>query len=303
MSIKSRVKLKRSQEFHTNGPVYMVRMRYFMNNETPHEHDFHEMVLVRGGAGLHITENSEYRIVRGCVFIVCPGQAHTYRGLENLDIVNFLYMPSEMESDFQGLPGPMNLLDVSPDMPYAVLTEDAMMRVEEIILEIQQEQKKQRPGWEYFVRMAFMRVIGIICRAQQEAARSSGMGENGRIGRLIRHLGKNYARPMKLKELAKFCAVSESTLVHDFRKVTGESLIDYLIKMRLEKGAMLLRETQLSIAEISASVGFDDANYFSRMFRRKFDASPREYRKWVMKQELAAVPAMPDGDIKAGISN
>ena len=46
-----------------------------------------------------------------------------------------------------------------------------------------------------------------------------------------------------------------------------------------------------------------NAANFSRMFRRKFDASPREYRKWVMKQELAAVPAMPDGDIKAGISN
>ncbi len=290
MTLKSRVKLKRSQEFHTNGPVYMVRMRYFLHNETPHEHEFHEMVLVRGGAGFHITENGEYRIVRGCVFIVCPGQVHTYRGLENLDIINFLYMPAEMESDFQGLPGPVNLSDVCPDMPYAVLTEEAMMHVEEIILEIQQEQKKQRPGWEYFVRMAFMRVVGVICRSRQEAARGSGSAETGRIGKLIRHLAKNYARPMQLNELAKFCAVSESTLVHDFRAVTGESLIDYLIKLRLEKGAMLLRETQLSVAEIAASVGFQDANYFSRMFRRKFDSSPREYRKWT-----AAAPVELDG--------
>lgn len=286
MSLQSRVKLKRSQEFHTNGPVYMVRMRYFLNNETPHEHEFHEMVLVRCGAGFHITEGGEYRIVRGCVFVICPGQVHTYRGLENLDIVNFLYMPSEMESDFQGLPDSVNLFNVRPDMPFAVLNEEAMMRIEEIILEIQQEQKKQRPGWEYFVRMAFMRLLGIICRNRQEAAGSGGGAETGRIGKVVRYLGKNYARPMRLSELARYCAVSESTLVHDFRSATGESLIDYLIKLRLEKGAMLLRETQLSVAEIAAGVGFQDANYFSRMFRRKFDASPREYRKWVKNQPV-----------------
>jgi len=47
----------------------------------------------------------------------------------------------------------------------------------------------------------------------------------------------------------------------------------------MEKAAKMLRETSDPITEISYSVGFQDTNYFSKMFRRKYNDSPREYRR------------------------
>ena len=64
-----------------------------------------------------------------------------------------------------------------------------------------------------------------------------------------------------------------------FREMLGTSPIDHLLNLRLEKGARRLRDGSESIIEIAVGCGFGDGNYFSKMFRRKFGVSPRDYRK------------------------
>jgi len=274
--LEARVHLKRRTEFHTTGPVQMVSMRYTFGNEIPHDHEFHELVLVRGGVGTHITDAGSYQIVRGYVFVICPGQTHNYGGLENLDIVNFLYLPEELGDGLAQLPGSHGLFENRPDLPFIILDEANMSKVEELVMEVQLEQERRNPGWEYFVRMAFLRLVGIVCRATLPQPEQP-LGES-RMLRLLRFLDRNHAQELRLSELARLCGISESTLVRSFRALTGDSLTDYLIKLRLEKGATLLRESESTVLEIALSVGFQSSSYFSRMFRRKFKLSPRDYR-------------------------
>jgi transcriptional regulator GlxA family with amidase domain len=64
-----------------------------------------------------------------------------------------------------------------------------------------------------------------------------------------------------------------------FKQATQMSPVTFLLKLRIDKGRQLLRErTDLNVEQISASVGIQDALYFSRQFRRFYAMSPTEYR-------------------------
>ena len=78
---------------------------------------------------------------------------------------------------------------------------------------------------------------------------------------------------------ADFAGVSSFYLSKLFKEEKGETFINFVSDKRLEKSCQLLAETDLSIKEITADVGYNDQNYYSRIFKSKYGLSPKEYRK------------------------
>ncbi len=81
-----------------------------------------------------------------------------------------------------------------------------------------------------------------------------------------------------LDEIAKHLGMSRSAFCSFFKKVSGQSFINYLNDIRLQKAMDLLQSTSLSVSEISARVGFGDVPYFNRSFRKRFGQSPQKFR-------------------------
>ncbi len=73
--------------------------------------------------------------------------------------------------------------------------------------------------------------------------------------------------------------MSEGNLHKVFKEATGQSPIDYLIKLRLQRSMDLLSDTGLSITEIAFKTGFNDSNYFTRHFKKIIGTTPSRYRK------------------------
>ncbi|MBR2467336.1 MAG: AraC family transcriptional regulator [Clostridia bacterium] len=84
---------------------------------------------------------------------------------------------------------------------------------------------------------------------------------------------------VSVSSLAKDCCLSEGRFSHLFKESVGTSPIKYIIELRINKAKELLAETVLSVKEIGCSVGIEDQNYFSRLFRKHAGMSPLEYRK------------------------
>lgn len=87
-----------------------------------------------------------------------------------------------------------------------------------------------------------------------------------------------YNADLSLSWLAKQCNVSDSHLSTTFRKETGMTVTEYINRTRVRQSLILLNSTALSIGEIASRCGFDDANYYSRIFRKLEGKSPKEYR-------------------------
>lgn len=102
---------------------------------------------------------------------------------------------------------------------------------------------------------------------------------NSELLKVIDFLHDRYAYPISVAELAKVAHMSESYLYSCFKKQFGISPIAYLNHYRLTIASDLLKQTDLPITRIAEEVGFQDPLYFSRLFRKAFRTSPREYRQ------------------------
>jgi len=98
--------------------------------------------------------------------------------------------------------------------------------------------------------------------------------------RLIReYIEQNYDKDIKLDDLAKEYSISKYYMSHIFREQYGTSITNYLIQVRITKAKHYLRFTQLSTSDVAAKVGYEDVNYFIRMFKKVENITPGEYRK------------------------
>ena len=95
----------------------------------------------------------------------------------------------------------------------------------------------------------------------------------------LEHIQKNFATEIRIEDLAKSAHMSPSNLFAVFKKEFGISPITYVNQYRLSMAAEYLLQHDFSVTEIAAMVGFHDSLYFSKMFHKMYQVSPREYRK------------------------
>ena len=103
--------------------------------------------------------------------------------------------------------------------------------------------------------------------------------ENPIIKKVCTYVDDNLSSDISLETAADFAGVSSFYLSKLFKEEKGETFINFISDKRLEKSRQLLEQTELSIKEITAEVGYNDQNYFSRIFKSKYGLSPKEYRK------------------------
>ena len=103
--------------------------------------------------------------------------------------------------------------------------------------------------------------------------------ENPIIKKVCTYVDDNLSHDISLETAAEFAGVSSFYLSKLFKEEKGETFINFISDKRLEKSRQLLEQTELSIKEITAEVGYNDQNYFSRIFKNKYGLSPKEYRK------------------------
>ncbi len=99
------------------------------------------------------------------------------------------------------------------------------------------------------------------------------------VDRCIEHMLNNIHLRLSLDDFAKVANLSKSHLIHSFKEQTGYAPVDYFIHLKIQKACNLLDVTNLQIIEISNQLGYEDALYFSRIFKKTMDMSPKEYRK------------------------
>lgn len=95
----------------------------------------------------------------------------------------------------------------------------------------------------------------------------------------LQYIDEHFRENIRINTLAELCMLSVSRFSHLFKEVTGTGAVSYLQELRVSKAAVLLCTTELTVNEVAERVGFCDAAYFSRAFKKTCGISPKEYRK------------------------
>ena len=96
---------------------------------------------------------------------------------------------------------------------------------------------------------------------------------------MLDYVESNYTLDIGLDDLTKHFHMSREHISRMFKKETGENFIAYLTKLRMKKASGLIRESKHSMQMIADNIGFNDASYFSRSFKKYFGISPEDYRR------------------------
>ena len=109
-------------------------------------------------------------------------------------------------------------------------------------------------------------------------------------------LNDSFAQPdLSLGQLVDRLGISLSQLSREFHRITGQRMIDYLHRLRIDAANQLLTSTQLSVEQISQRVGYASASTFIRAYKRYAGLTPREFRLQRQASRSGASSAPPDG--------
>lgn len=99
-----------------------------------------------------------------------------------------------------------------------------------------------------------------------------------KINKMLEWIHIHYREQITTADLAKKWYLSESHVCHIFKKAVGMTVLEYINRYRVDKAALLLLNTEETISEIAHEVGFDNLNYFDRIFRRYKNMTPKKYQ-------------------------
>lgn len=95
---------------------------------------------------------------------------------------------------------------------------------------------------------------------------------------VVAFMNTNLHRKLSLDELAKTAEISRSHLCRLFKAETGMSPVQYIQKLRMQEGSMLLATTLMSVKQVMIEVGYNDKSLFVRHFKKAQGLTPSEYR-------------------------
>jgi YesN/AraC family two-component response regulator len=102
---------------------------------------------------------------------------------------------------------------------------------------------------------------------------------DAKIKRVTHFIDRNYEKSVSLESAAKLVALSPKYLSRIFKQKTGLGFSEYRLRVRIERAAELLESTGYTVDEISSKVGYENAESFTRLFKRIKGCTPTEYRK------------------------
>lgn len=102
--------------------------------------------------------------------------------------------------------------------------------------------------------------------------------DEGIIPDALKYIESHYNENISMDEVAKNVNISYHYFSKMFKQQTGKSFTDYLTDLRIEKSMFMLEKTQKSIKDISLELGYNDSNYFCKIFKRITGLTPTEYR-------------------------
>ncbi len=100
------------------------------------------------------------------------------------------------------------------------------------------------------------------------------------VKKVMDYIWENYGdSSLSIKTLADYVYLTPTYLSNIFKKSSGLTIGQYLVYVRVEKAKRLMKEPQLKFYEVASMVGYEDANYFAKIFKKKTNMTPSEYKE------------------------
>jgi two-component system response regulator YesN len=119
-----------------------------------------------------------------------------------------------------------------------------------------------------------------FCDEMRKAVSERDVDRNQVVAdQIVKLIGERYHLPLTVEEIAKEVYLSPNYIRTIFKEKMGETILDYLTKIRMNRAADLLKDKSLKVREVANHVGYENVSYFCSIFHKHRGSTPNEYRK------------------------
>lgn len=162
-----------------------------------------------------------------------------------------------------------------PAYAHAIKVKDIRGDLRQLFELLYAEYTAQRP----LVREVIARYLETIFLLVRQDLEQPPAESHSQVERCLSYIHENYAGAFDVEALARSIHVSPSYLFRIFRKKLGVSPMHYRNQVRIEKSKLLLLDASLKLEVIAEQIGFEDAKYFTRVFKAVTGMSPSAFRR------------------------
>lgn len=243
-----------------------------------HFHDFVELSIVVEGTTVYHIGDKTYTLKAGDVVCLNPYTMHWEEQPDTSDS-HQLHIGIE---NFQLLGYEPNCFPArSPILNLGCYHNDFMETIQQIINEKNGTDHFQDLAMKYLVNHLWVHIFrAVVSQSIQLMPKNSKKSDKKKlINDIIYYLETYHAENIRLESLSSKMYISPAYISKLFKEETGDTPINYLIKVRMNKAKELLENEEMSIKEVANLVGYQDAYHFSKLFKKYFNISPSKYSK------------------------
>ncbi len=249
---------------------------------SPHRKDFYFMVLVKAGDSRHWVDMEPYTLKPNALYFTVPAQVlikeKTKPSVGKLLGFTEDFLAIEENRELKNLPilqNPHNGHELS-------LTDENLEFVDDVLTKMLKEYE-QRHDWKNSMLLAYLRILLIyLSRLYNEQFKGEELSGDRLILKKFKTLiDEQFAEVHDVSGYAEKLFISAGYLSEAVKQQSGKTAIEHIHERIMLEAKRLLFHTDLSIKEIAWKLGFEDASYFNRFFKRLGEETPMGYRKQI----------------------
>jgi AraC family transcriptional regulator len=260
------------------GPVRVEHYRLRAGELPEHAHREHMLLLALSGCKGEMRTAGGLRAAargRGSVCLIPSGEPFSSRVVGDTECLGIYLDPGLVERAAHDADSAGRFEVVARSNPRDHL-------VSRVGLALMAEMSGEAPGARLYAE-SLANVLAVHVLRNYTAAGGEPRGFKGGLsGRRLRgvlsYIAENHGNELTLEDLASEAAMSTFHFAREFKRATGTTPHQHLIRFRVERAKALLAESQLPLAEVGLRTGFSHQSHFTRLFRRLTGTTPQSYR-------------------------
>lgn len=250
-----------------------------------HNHEFYEINYVLKGNCINLVEDETFVMHEGSFILMHPNAHHTLFSTGDCETENILISAEWFENllykySFTNSPMTEFVKCSRTDEFYKYVLSDTKRPELQKAVRTMLETNASDNEFKYLLLEADMiRILYLIFLQAENLSLSASRGKNTDVTRsLIKYITNHY-EDVTLDELAKTAGYSKTHICRLLKNDVGKCFSEILTDIRLTYAKSHLINTSKNIREISNMIGFESVEYFQRLFKKKFDITPGDYRQ------------------------